>query len=108
MEMKHSGFGISSFISSIIIGSGMFLLIIFATIMESSSQEEMSDDSPIAIILGLMLIGSLMLNFVSLGLAIAGLCQKNRKKVFSILGLVFSLLIFLGVTGLMIIGMLVS
>jgi hypothetical protein len=55
-------------------------------------------------LLGLGILGGFALNLISLGLAIAGLCERRRKKVFAILGLVINIVLFVGVCGLMAIG----
>lgn len=101
---KHSGIGIASFITSIIVGILMFLLVIVAGVMETSTPGGMDEKSAGAIIVGLGIFGLLFLDLVALGLGIGGLCQKERKKIMAILGTVFSVVILLGTLGLMVIG----
>ena len=73
---------------------------------------------PLAVSAGLMgrgrrdLIASLgplgaghFLAMVGIGLGIAGVCQRNRKAIFGIIGLVFNGLIILGGGCLVLIGM---
>ena len=55
--------------------------------------------------LGLFIIAFLLLALIALGLGIGGLVQKERKKVFAILGIVFSALTILGTLSLMVIGL---
>lgn len=98
---KHSGFGIASFIISIVAGFIEFTAIIVAGIMATLT-ENITQTSSIAI--GLVIIFSLFLNLTGIGLGIAGLTQKNKKKIFSILGLVFNSFIILLLIVLMIIG----
>jgi len=94
---KHSGPGIASFIISLV----AFMGYIFATVLVSvaaanvlGSPEElfqeffMQQGSAIAGILLLFLAA--LLNLTSLILGIVGLSTKNRKKVFAILGTIFS------------------
>ncbi|UCG79481.1 MAG: hypothetical protein JSV21_05485 [Nitrospirota bacterium] len=102
MELKHSGLGISSFITSIISGLAMFFLVIIAAMMESAGG--IDEESAQAIILGLFVIGFLFLSLISFGLGIAGLLQKNRKKIFAILGTVFSGVTLFGTIFLMVLG----
>ena len=57
-------------------------------------------------VVGLFLIAFLMLDLLAIGLGIAGLIQKDRKKTFSILGLIFGastvvITVFLMIIGLM-------
>lgn len=48
-------------------------------------------------VIGFGMMAVLLLSIIGIGLGITGLCQKNRKNIFSILGTVFS-----GITALMI------
>lgn len=102
--MKNSGLGIASFITSILSGILIFILIVVAGIMETSTPGGINEQSPQAIIVGLFILAFSFLCLVALGLGIAGLIQKNRKKLFAVLGTVFSTVTILGVIGLMILG----
>jgi heme/copper-type cytochrome/quinol oxidase subunit 3 len=101
---KHSGLGIASFVMSVIAGIITFGLIVAATVVEMSSPDGMDEESMEAVLLGLSLIATLFVLLVSLGLGICGLFQSG-KKVFAILGVVFSACILFGTLGLMLIGM---
>ena len=105
MEPRHSGIGIASFILSLAMGALLFLLLIVAGVMESSSPGGIDEESPEAVGLGLLLIGSFIAQLVAAGLAIGGLCQRDRKKIFAVLGLVFSLLAVFGLTGIVLLGL---
>ncbi len=98
-EKKHSRFGIASFIISIICGVLVYvpLFTVAFTQIETGSNESYGY---LAIV-----FGSLCINFIGIGLGIAGLFEKNRKKIFAILGLVFSGLTILGLVCLFAIGM---
>ena len=106
--MRHSGFGIASFV--IAIGAGLleFALVVAAGVVEASTPGGMDENSPVAILLGLGLFGGLFAAFVGVVFGIAGVCQSDRRKVFAVLGLVFCSAVLLGVLGLMVIGLLVS
>ena len=101
----HSRLGIASFALSIISGIAIFVLVVCAAVMVSKG---VSDDSPTAIVLGLLMLGFMGLAFVSLCLGIAGLIQSQRKKVLAILGTVFSAVILIGIISLMVIGLAVG
>jgi hypothetical protein len=90
MEQKHSGLGIASFIISIPVGILIFLTITIAGVMEVSTPGGLNEESPKAVLLGMLLLGCFFLELSAIGLGIGGLLQKDRKKVFSILGLSFS------------------
>ncbi|MCD6309870.1 MAG: hypothetical protein J7M18_04100 [Candidatus Eremiobacteraeota bacterium] len=103
---KHSGLGIASFVISIAVGIIFILSFIIMGTIVAIEGKIPEPTSPVAIISGLIM----MLGFVGLlvgaGLGIAGLFEKNRKKIFSILGLIFNAGIFLVFIILMIIGLL--
>lgn len=89
-QKKHSGLGVASFITSIISGVFIFLLIVVAGVMEASTPGGMDEESIGAVMVGLFLLLFLGAALVALGLGIGGLLQKERKKIFAILGTVFS------------------
>ncbi|MDX9687049.1 hypothetical protein [Halopseudomonas formosensis] len=90
MEVKHSGVGIASFVTSIVAGVLIFLLVIIAGVLEVSTPGGMDEESIAAVLIGLFLFAFLGAELVALGLGIGGLIQKDRKKIFAILGVVFS------------------
>ena len=57
-----------------------------------------------AIIGGLGIIAFAMLEFVALALGIAGVCQSDRRKTFSVLGIVFVLTMILGTIFIIVVG----
>ncbi|EMI17399.1 putative membrane protein [Rhodopirellula maiorica SM1] len=101
---KQSGFGIASFIMSILVGIGAFTIILVAGYMEASSPEGINEESPIAIIVGLCIFAVIGLNLLGIGLGVAGLCQPNRSRIFAILGLVFNGMVIMGIIGIMALG----
>jgi len=103
-EKKHSGFGIASFITSIVSGLLIFLLIVVAGVMETSTPGGIDEESAGAVMVGLFLFAFLGAALVALGLGIAGLLQKERKKIFAILGTVFSAVSLVVTIFIMIIG----
>jgi len=105
MEHKHSGLGIASFITSIVAGILTFLLIVIAGVMEVSTPGGMNEESAGAVIVGLFLFAFLFACLVTLVLGIAGLIQKDRKKIFAILGTVFSAVTLVGTISLVMLGL---
>ena len=80
-NQKHSGLGIASFITSIVSGILIFLVIVIAGVMEASSPGGMDEESTSAVMVGLFLFAFLGAALIALGLGIAGLLQKERKKI---------------------------
>ena len=95
---KHSGLGIASFVLAMMIGLFEFVLIVFAGIMETMTPGGMDEES----------LAGLAGNLAGVGLGIAGLVQRQRKKVFSTLGLIFNGGIIFGIIFLLILGSMVA
>lgn len=104
-EQRHSGLGIASFIISIVSGMLIFIVIVIAGVMEVSTPGGIDENSAGAVMVGLFLILFVGTALVALGLGIAGLLQKQRKKIFSILGTVFSSVTLVGTTFIMALGL---
>ncbi|MBO2680520.1 hypothetical protein I6M56_16940 [Shewanella algae] len=105
MQLKHSGLGIASFATSIFSGIALFITFIVAGALEATTPGGLDENSMEAILVGLMIIFMMLVSLVSLGLGIGGLVQKDRQKIFAILGTTFSGLIILGTVGLIALGM---
>ena len=108
IEKKHSGYGVTSFIMSITIGILLFILFAVAGVVAASTPGGMDKQSMQAMVIGFGIIILLFCTVISTALGIVGLFQKERKKVFAILGTMFSLLILLGGVGLIVMGVIVS
>jgi hypothetical protein len=103
-ELINSGMGIASFIISITAGVLIFIMLIVAGAMEASAPGGIDEESALAIILGLFIIALILADLVALGLGIAGLIQKNTKKIFATLGTIFSSVTIVLTIALIIIG----
>jgi len=104
MEYRHSGIGVASFVISIVMALSGFGLILIAGVIEVTTPGGMNESSAIAIVLGLSIFGCILVDLVALGLGIGGLIQKNRNKIFSILGTIFSALTIIGIIFVMVMG----
>ncbi|QYJ90316.1 MULTISPECIES: hypothetical protein [Shewanella] len=89
-EFKHSGLGIAAFILSIIATLLIFGIVTVAGVMEATTPGGIDETSPEAIVVGMLIFAFIGLALVALGLGIGGLVQKQRKKIFAILGTIFS------------------
>lgn len=104
MEPKHSKLGISSFVISILCGLAMFATFVIAGYLEATTPGGMDEEAMSTALVGFAMIGIMFAQVVAFGLGIAGVIQKNAKKVFSVLGIVFSsMTIFLALL-LMLVG----
>ena len=89
LEHRHSGLGIASFsifLAGVFIGTVMIL--VTAAIASSTGWRSFPGPA-MDFVIGGLILGS-CLNLVALGLGIAGLCQKGRKKRFAIVGTALS------------------
>ena len=90
-EPSHSGLGIASFVVSMVSGLCTFLIFVYAGIKENSLPGGVAENSSVAISIGLALFLMWILQFVGTVFALVALFEKNRKKVFAVLGLIFNL-----------------
>jgi hypothetical protein len=82
--------GIASLLISIITAIGLFTVTIFAGVIESNSYRGMNEESADAIILGLFIFGFGFLDLLALDFGIAGIFQKTRARIISIIGTIVS------------------
>ena len=92
----HSGLGIASFIIAASTVFFLILILVGAAVLESSSPGGLDEESPAVILIGLLVFAVILANLTGLALGIAGCCQKQRKKVFSILGTVINGVLLVG------------
>ena len=85
----------------------MFALIVISAVMQSRSGG-LDEKSPAAIVVGLGIMGLLALDVVAAGLGIAGFFQKDRKRLFAILGTIFSSLTIVCTIILMVVGLMMK
>lgn len=128
-EDRHSRMGITSFILFIIgllllVGLIILSAVVFAPLLESIDPQALQDpesfqnpeDAPpelqqaatAILLLTIGFLGLPVLNLVGLGLGIAGLIQKRRKRLFAVLGTVLNGLVILAIVGLFLLGVLGS
>lgn len=105
MEKKHSGMGIASFVTSIVIGLSIMMCYFFIAFKTVASGGSIDSHSSFAIVTGLIILGLIMFDMIALGLGIAGVIQKDRKKIYAILGIIISAAMILSVVVLMFIGL---
>jgi hypothetical protein len=103
--LGHSGLGIVSLAIAVVVGAAEIVLLVIAGILESQTPGGIDENSPEAIILGLLLIGGMVVSLVGGVLAAVALVQGMRSKVFPILGLALNAMIILGMIGIIIIGL---
>jgi hypothetical protein len=106
-ELPHSGVGIASCVLALLaVLIGAFAMALAADVGFDDIEAAIDAGEPQAMLAALLVIGAGFLSLVGVALAIAGLLQRDRNKLFAILGLCLNGLFFLCGFGLMLIGML--
>ena len=103
VRLKHSGLGIASFIIALLQGLLTYMVILIAGVLAAAGPQR--DNEVGFMIVGLLIITGIFTHCVGAGLGIAGLVQKNRKKVFAVLGLILNACALLMVLALMLVGL---
>ena len=105
-EEKHSGMGIASLVLAILVGILAVSIIAVAGVLEATTPGGLDEDAPLTALIGLAILGCPLANLFGLGLGIAGLAQRGRKKVTAILGAIGNGVVFSGVLGIIVLGLL--
>ncbi len=103
MEEKHSRLGIASFALSLIVGFLLLAVFVTAGIL-SQRYGTRGGQYPGAAAVGVAAILLFGADLVAITLGIVSVCQRERKRLFGVLGLVFSSLTLLLAGGLMLVG----
>ncbi|WP_311223547.1 MULTISPECIES: hypothetical protein [unclassified Acidovorax] len=85
----HSGLGIASLVISVTAGAALAVLLGIASVIESQPGG-MDEESAGAVVLGLFLALTAVVQALALGLGIAALVQAERSELFGVLGTVFA------------------
>ena len=104
-DMKHSGLGVASFSVALVVLILTFIIVVIAGVMEASTPGGMDENSAAVMMVGFGVIGMLLANVVAFGLGIGGIFQRDRKKLYAILGMTFSMLTFVGTVALILLGL---
>ena len=96
--------GIAAFALSISVGILIFAVFVYAGYTEVTAPGGVAEHEGTSLLIGLSVIALLGIDLVAVGLGIAGLVQQNRKKAFSVMGLVFSASTIIGTILLILIG----
>lgn len=102
--LAHSGIGIASFVLSLLAAACLFGVVVAAGILQGQTASGSPDESALFFVVGLFILLFMLLALIALCLGIGGLLQRHRRKVFAMLGTLFSALSLLGTVGLMALG----
>jgi hypothetical protein len=102
VDLTHSGSGIASFAISLAAGLAEFTAIIFAGVMGIMGGGMVERESPIVVIVGIVMVLGGLGYIVGLALGIVGAAERHRKKTFAVVGII------LNAIGLVILGGLIA
>lgn len=105
VKLKHSGLGIASLTIGLINLIFILSLIIRAFILAGITGDVKPDD-PFIIAAGFGFLGGCAVFFWGIIFSIAGRCNPDLNKMFSILGLALNIALLLVLIGLVILGLL--
>lgn len=103
----HSGLGIAAFVISLAAGAVLVILMGVAGVIEAQTGG-IDEESPGAILIGLVMALTGLAQLLALGLGIGALVQAGRNKLFGVLGTVFAATGFLGTLLLVLLGTLLE
>jgi hypothetical protein len=89
-KLKHSGFGIASFSISCIAFILIILIFVVSVYLNIVNPDAFDEEGPGVIFIGAIMVLDIFLVLIGTGLGITGILEKGKRKVFSVLGLVFN------------------
>lgn len=107
MELKHSGLGIAAFCLALGCALIMLLSVIGAS-LAAINGVEMNEDSPLSLMVGLVIICAGFGQLIALALGVAAAFMPATKKVFGILAIVISIGSVIGMGMLVIAGLMMG
>ncbi len=92
-QPKYAGFGVGSFVISMLNGALLLILTVTAGVMDENGVTE--DDTEMQV-LGILILGSILLAALGSVLGVVTCFQKDKKKILGIIGLALNALTVLG------------
>jgi hypothetical protein len=93
--LKHSFFGVLSFILGLINVFGLFILLIVMATLELSIDGGIGSNQQIANAISLFYFSAIALALLTLVFGFFGAFQQNRKKLYAVFGIMFSFITLL-------------
>jgi hypothetical protein len=108
-ELPHSGVGIASCVLALFaVLAGGFSMVLAAAVGFDDIEAAIEAEEPEAMLAALLFLGGGLITLIGLTLGIAGMLQRDRNKLFAILGLCLNGLLFLCGLGMTLVGMLMD
>ena len=104
-DLPHSGVGMASCVLALLaVLIGAFAMVLVADVGPDEIEAAIEAEEPEAVLAMLLFVGAGLVSLIGLVLAIAGLLQQDRNKLFAILGLCLNGLLFLCGLAMMVAG----
>ncbi len=97
--LRSSGFGIASFIVSLIAGLGELATFTAAGVAEATTPGGLDENSTLALVIGLSVFAFVGLTLLGFVLGLVSLLQADRSRTFGVIGLVLSSLQLVAIGG---------
>lgn len=104
-ENKQSVLGIAAFILSCISFFAILVLVLLAGFIEATTPGGMNETSIEAILIGSTLFAFIGLSLLGFVLGMAGLFQKERKKIFAIIAVLIAAATLILTIGIIVLGL---
>lgn len=92
----HSGLGIVALVLAVVVVVTVAALLAVATLVGPRSPGGTDVESPLAILVGLALIGAILLELLALALGAVALCLPGQRRLFPLLAVVLATTSFTG------------
>jgi len=100
----QSGVGIASLVIGLLCGVGTVGAFGYAGYLAVTDPAAVATPDTRVMLVGLMIIGCMLFELLGLGLGIAGLVQRDRKRLAAGFGLAINLVLLLGTGALLVFG----
>lgn len=101
----YSGLGIASFAVSLIAAVLTFAMIGVSAVLAYAQPGSLDEDSPLSILVGLAIMVCVFAELAAAALGIGTLFQRDRRKLYGVLGLVFATATLVGLVALIVFGL---
>ncbi|KWV11761.1 hypothetical protein [Xanthomonas translucens] len=101
----YSGLGIASFAVSLIAAVLTLVLVGICAALVYSQPDSLDDDSPLAMLVGMAMMVGIVAELAAAALGIGSLFQRDRRKLYGVLGLIFAIATLVGVAALIVFGL---
>ncbi len=101
----YSGLGIASFAVSLIAAVLTLVLVGICAALVYSQPGSLDDDSPLAMLVGMAMLIGIVAELAAAALGIGSLFQRDRRKLYGVLGLICAIATLVGVAALIVCGL---